>query len=114
MPRTPTKHTPDPEFLNFLKQHQRAWDNPYPGFETAIVHFVKGLLAYNEVYHARYGVSVSQDPALGVNWLDIARGTVGLLDGDTGRLSCAALDGLIRGTAERAGYPLSLEQEDPS
>ena len=42
--------------------------------------------------------------------LAIARGIVGLLDGDTDRFDCPTLDGLVRSTAEGAGFTLALEQ----
>lgn len=101
------------EYAERVKAHQWAFARPYPGFEQAISCLVNGLVAYAEVYRARYLVEVSADVCLGEDWLAIARGMLGLLDGDTGRFHCPALDGLIRATAERAGFTLALKMPKP-
>jgi hypothetical protein len=58
--------------------------------------------------HASRTVRVSQDPCLARDWLAIARGIVGLLDGDTDRLDCPTIEGEIRALAETAGFSLTL------
>lgn len=108
MPSTP--RDTESRYRRAIDTHNQAFAHPYQGFEDAIAHLVKGLIAYRNAYVVRYHVEISADPALREDWLMIARGIIGLLDGDTGtRLSCAALDGLIRSTAESAGFTLSLE-----
>lgn len=92
------------------KQHTHAWAHPYPGFEQSIASLTNGLVGYAAVYLARYTVPISRDPILGDEWLKIAQGIVILLDGDTGRFHCPTIDGLIRATAEGAGFTLQLER----
>jgi hypothetical protein len=108
MPNTP--RDTESRYQAKIKLHNRAFAHPFPGFEDALAHLVRGLVAYREVYAARYKVEISVDPCLADNWLGIAKGVLGLLDGDTGRLDCPTLDGLIRLTAEQAGFTLALEE----
>lgn len=89
--------------------HARAWANPEAGFESAVASIVRGMAEYADTYRARYQVPIASDPVLAYDWLGIARGALALLDGDTGRFDCPTLDGLIRLTAERAGFTLALE-----
>lgn len=97
------------EYAARAKVHAWAFAHPHPGFEQAIASMITGLIAYREVYAARYKVEVSSDVCLAEDWLAIARGIIGLLDGDTDRFDCPTLDGLIRATAEQAGFTLSLK-----
>lgn len=107
MPNTP--RDTESRYRRTIATHNRAFAHPAEGFENAIAHLVRGLIAYRQAYVVRYHVEISDDPSLREDWLSIARGIIGLLDGDTGRFSCAKLDGLIRSTAEDAGFTLNLE-----
>lgn len=109
MPTTPTEPDSRPTYEQRIKLHKWAFDRPHPGFENAIAHLIRGLVAYAEVYQARYQVPIASDVCLSVDWLKIAQGIVGLLDGDTGRFDCPTLDGTVRSCAEQAGFTLALE-----
>jgi hypothetical protein len=110
MPETPQTPETDSEYRARIREHKWAFDHPYPGFENALAHLIRGLVGYAEVYQARYKVPIASDVALRVDWLKIAQGIAGLLDGDTGRFDCPSLDGLIRSTAESAGFTLALQE----
>lgn len=107
MPSTP--RDTESRYRSKISTHNRAFQDPLPGFEDALAHLVKGLIAYKRAYLARYQVEVSADPVLGDDWLSIARGICNLLEGDSGRFDCPTLDGLVRSTADSAGFTLALE-----
>lgn len=107
MPNTP--RDTESRYRARIATHNRAFAHPEPGFEDALAHLVRGLIAYRAAYVERYQVEISADPALAESWAETARGILGLLDGDTGRFDCATIDGMIRSTAANAGYLMSLE-----
>ena len=92
------------------RKHQWSWDHPYPGFEFSLRCMVEGAVTYAATYAMRYQVPISRDAILGDEWLKIVQGLIVLLDGDTGRYHCPTIDGLLRATAEQAGFTLSLER----
>lgn len=106
--------TDDDDFHKFdlkLETHNEAFANPRPGFEQAIADLISGFITYRVAYVDRYHVELSNDPHVSNDWLTVARGIVGLLDGDTERFHCPTLDGLIRATAQQAGLSLTLEKK---
>ncbi len=76
--------------------HQAATRLPCPGFEGAVVDILKALAEYADAHRARYESEVGEDGVLGDHFEEIARGLLGLLNGETGRLDCGTLDGAIR------------------
>ncbi len=107
MPNTP--RDTESRYRQKISAHRVAFAHPAPGFEDALSHLVKGLVAYANAYRQRYQVPIGDDPALAETWAEIARGILGLLDGPTERFDCATIDGMIRDTAVQSGYLMSLE-----
>jgi hypothetical protein len=92
-----------------LARHYQALQRPR-GFESAIALMRESLLLYGCEYEARYGEDsrLGQDGVIGEAWLDMARGYLALLNGETGRLDCGTLDGELRRWAERFGFEEEL------
>ena len=93
----------------YLVRHYEAIQHPR-GFERAIVSLRSALLEYGLEYETRFddGSKLGQDGILGDEWLQIARGYLGLLNGEAGRLDCGTLDGEVRRWAERFGFEVEL------
>jgi hypothetical protein len=109
---TDTSDDDEPDAYDIKRQiHKLAVADPRPGFESAITALVYGLCSYREAYAARYHAELSESPHVADDWLTVARGIIGLLDGDTDRLHCPSVDGLIRATAQQAGFSLTLERK---
>lgn len=77
-------------------EHQEAVRLPKRGFEGAIVDTLKSLAEYADAHRDRYESEVGEDGVLGDHFEEIARGLIGLLNGETGRLDCGTLDRAIR------------------
>lgn len=86
-------------------QHGIAYATPNRGHERALVHLVQGLHEYARAHCARYESDVGGDGVLGPAFLDIARGVIALLNGESGRLDCGTLDSEIRDLLARSGFP---------
>ena len=91
----------------YLIRHHEALQNP-KGVERAVVGMRKALLDYAAQYEERFGSHIGDDGVLGDCWLQIARGYLGLLNGETGRLDCGTLDGELRRWAVRFGFSEEL------
>lgn len=86
----------------------RAWGhfpaNPAPfGHEAAVVQGIKAAAIYADAHAARFGSPIGEDGVLGPCFASILAGLLGLLNGETGRLDCGTLDGLIREIGRLAG-----------
>jgi len=79
-----------------LKSHRAAFARSEKGFETAIVETLRALAEYADAHRDRYESEVGEDGVLGDHFEEIARGLLGLLNGETGRLDCGTVDGAIR------------------
>lgn len=96
--------SPRDEAPQYLVRHNQAIQNPR-GIERAVVSLRAGLLEYGLQYADRYeGCELGQDGVLGEGWLDMARGYLALLNGETGRLDCGTLDGEVRHWAKKFGF----------
>ncbi len=92
----------------YLIRHHEALQNPR-GIERPIVALREGLLMYATEYAERFdGCELGKDYVLGKSWLEMARGYLGLLNGETGRLDCGTLDSELRRWAERFGFTEEL------
>lgn len=97
--------------------HREALKSPEPGFELAIVGMLKSLAQYADAHRARYGDTIRTDRIIGEYWQMLGEAVLGLLNGETGRLDCGALDGFIRGLidseAEAADTRAALSELTP-
>jgi len=92
----------------YLIRHHEALQNPR-GIERPITMLREGLLLYAMEYAERFeGCEIGQDHVIGESWLDMARGYLGLLNCETGRLDCGTLDGELRRWAVRFGFTEEL------
>lgn len=93
----------------YLQRHHEALQRPR-GVEEPIAQMRSALLNYGLQYAVRYSddAALGKDSVLGDCWLQIARGYLGLLNGETGRLDCGTLDGELRRWAERFGFEQEL------
>jgi hypothetical protein len=79
------------------ERHVDAMTCPKHGFERGIALMLAGFAEYADAYRAGHeGEPVGQDGFLGDHWEDIGIGILGLLNGETGRIDCGTIDGLIR------------------
>jgi len=76
--------------------HHSAVMYPRPEFESPVLELLVGLAGYADAHRDRYESEVGEDGVLGDHFEEIARGLLGLLNGETGRLDCGTLDGAIR------------------
>lgn len=89
---------------NWQGRHYVALQNPR-GIECAITALRSGLLRYALEYAERFeGCKLGDDGVIGDAWLEMARGYLGLLNSETGRLDCGSLDHEVREWAERFGF----------
>lgn len=77
----------------WYEQHLAALQTPRVGFEAALVAMLEGWLLYADA-HAESG-EIGTDAVLGGHWEAIGVGLRGLLNGETGRLDCGLVDGLV-------------------
>src|SRR5688572_10017184 len=94
-----------PKAVNFAA-HASAAREPRAGAESAIVSLVAALEEYAVNHRGRYESAIGDDGVLGQYWEDIARGVLGLLNGECGRLDCGSVDSHIRNMAAAHGVTL--------
>lgn len=82
--------------VSFLQEHRQAVARTRAGFESAVMELLRALAEYADAHRDRYESEVGEDGVLGDHFEEIARGLLGLLNGETGRLDCGTLDGAIR------------------
>jgi hypothetical protein len=85
-------------------RHAEAMTSPARGFEASLVTMLRAWAEYADAHVARYESPI--DAVLGQSWQEIGEALIGLLNGETGRLDCGTLDGLIRDIAAAEGRPL--------
>ena len=85
------------------EQHARALLFPTIA-ERPLVRLAGALWEYATAHRLRYGAPIGRDGVLGDAWLDVARGFVGLLNGECGRLDCGTLDAEVRQLAKAEGF----------
>lgn len=91
----------------YLRWHHEALQSPR-GIEIAITDMRRALLRYGIEHKERYGAELGGDGFLGDHWLQMARGYLGMLNGETGRLDCGTLDGELRRWAMGFGFEEEL------
>jgi len=92
------------ETPQYLIRHNQAIQDPR-GIERAVVSLRAGLLEYGLQYADRFeGCELGKDCIIGEAWLEMARGYLGLLNCETGRLDCGTLDGEVRRWAKSFGF----------
>lgn len=75
-------------------------------YEIAFTNMINGLKLYAQAHQAEYDQPIGDDAVLGDSWENIARGILGLLDGETGKLDPGTIDGSIRRFAVRNGIDI--------
>ncbi len=86
------------------QRHREAWMAPRAGHESALVRMISGWQQYAKAHHARYESDIGDDLVIGPHWKDIGVALRGLLNGESGRLDCGTLDGLIIDAIKAAGF----------
>lgn len=76
--------------------HLEAMRNPAPGFERALVTMLRGAAEYAETHRQRYESPLSCDGFIGEAWHTLGQAVLDLLNGETGHLDCATVDGHLR------------------
>lgn len=92
-----------PDDTGWKKRHLDALEWPQ-GLEVPISGMLSFWLDYAERHQAQYESTIGEDGALGVEWAQIGRGILGLLNGETGRLDCGTLDTIIRDNLAEMGF----------
>lgn len=82
------------------KRHYDAMTNPKSEFEAAIVLMIRGFAEYADAHKVRYDSPIGEDFVLGRPWKQIGKSIIDLLNGETGRIDCGTIDGLIRKIAK--------------
>ncbi len=90
----------------WLKRHHEAVYAPDQR-ERPILEMAYALARYADMHRRRYGSDLGEDGVLGPTWESMARGLLGLLNGETGRLDCGTVDGAIRAMGAAAGIGLT-------
>lgn len=96
---------------DYVLEHSRGMCAPHgETHESAVVAILTGLSDYVTAYQKRYGneACVGKDGVLGDGWEQIARGLRCLLNGETGRLDCGAVDAAICDLYKAAGFEREL------
>jgi hypothetical protein len=79
--------------------HVAAWNKPHP-----VASMVRSLAKYADDYAERYESTLGSDYVLGKAWLEMAKGTLTLLNGELGGLDGGTMDSLIRDMMRAAGF----------
>lgn len=85
-------------------QHSIAMACPREGHESAMVKMLTGWLEYQSAHAERFESGVGDDYVLGPEWEAIGKALRGLLNGETGRLDCGTLDGVILDGLKAEGF----------
>jgi len=86
----------------YLQEHRSAIARSRAGFESAVLELLRALAEYADAHRECYESDVGDDGILGDHFEEIARGLLGLLNGETGRLDCGTLDRAIRQLCQAA------------
>lgn len=96
-----------PTIKRWLYDHQQALAEPR-GLEAPIVRMREALVAYAREHETRWGSKIGDDYVIGEFWVQMSRGYLGLLNGETGRLDCGTLDAEMRMLALECGFTEEL------
>lgn len=72
--------------------------------EAGMIQMIYGWAEYADAHFHRFESLIGEDGFLGPAWLAMGKGIRALLNGETGRLDCGTLDGLILEIAEHNGF----------
>lgn len=89
---------------HWRREHDAAWEMPQDGFERAIRSMYAFLEEYADATRKRFRGPVGYDCVLGPAWLDMAKGLLSLLNGETGRFDCGTIDRMVRALAKANGF----------
>lgn len=103
----PFKTPSHPDNNGWKARHLAAMQTSAPGSERAISLMLQGLVLYAKAHQDRFESAIGEDGVLGPCWEDMARGLIGLLNGDCGRLDCGTIDGIIRDAAQAAAVDIN-------
>jgi len=84
---------------DYGKRHVIAWN----ANAERLPELIGALGAYADAYTVRNGSKIGTDGVLGRYWCDIARGILGLLNGELGGLDGALTDKTVRAITEANG-----------
>jgi hypothetical protein len=88
----------------YLANHHAAMRLPRAGFEAAIVGMLNAWLEYEITQTTRYQSEIGADYVLGPAWEAMGHAIRGLLNGETGRLDCGTIDGIICNRLRAQGF----------
>lgn len=78
---------------NYRRHHLSAWTTPRSLFECALAGQLHALANYADAYQAQWpGYRLAQDGVLGDAWKRSLQSFRDLLNGESGRFDCGALD----------------------
>lgn len=100
-------NTADPTNSRWVARHLEALRFP-EGPEVPLVALLRGWIDYANTHRNRFECGIGEDGVLGPEWERIGNALLGLLNGETGRLDCGTLDGLIRRTLDAEGFEAGL------
>ena len=84
-------------------RHDQALADP-DAVEAPIVNLLKVLDTYDRQHVTRFGSATANDYVLGAAWLEIAKATRTMLNGDIGRLDGGSLDRILLDLIVTAGF----------
>ena len=95
----------------FTAKRGKSWEYKHldaiispKGAEAGITSMLYGWLYYADQHKARYESEIGDDNVLGPAWAGIGGNIRTLLNGETGRLDCGTLDGVVCGALTDQGY----------
>ena len=88
--------------------HRAAFNSPRR-HEKPIVQLLNALDLYAANHERLYESPIGEDGVLGAAFLDMAKGLVRLLDGETGRLDCGTLWGDVDRLLRASGFEKGLD-----
>lgn len=87
----------------YAESGRRVAQSRPQNFEGALVRGIEAAALYADAHRARFDSPIGDDGVLGPCFRDWLTGLRGLLNGETGRLDCGTVDGLILEIAAIAG-----------
>ena len=87
----------------WAERHNAAVRRPRAS-EAGILKACEALRIIVTSYSEDYDDPIGNDGVLGPCWVDMARGVLGLLNGECGRLDCGTVDHYIRNLYSRQGF----------
>jgi hypothetical protein len=90
----------------WLRNHAIAMSHPRPGFESAIVGMLNAWAAYEQAHTKNHEHTIGDDHVLGPAWESLGQAIRALLNGETGRLDCGTIDGIICSRLKANGFTI--------